>query len=202
MFQIGLTKYLIDLDVLKSPHIINAFQSIDRADFVPRKYLNEAYGDYPLPLGYGQTISQPTTVAFMLEKLQPQAGEKILDVGSGSGWTTALLAQIVGPAGKVCGVEIVPELAEFGRKNLANYELNWAEIKLVTGELGCPPLAPFDKILVSAAAEEPPGKLLTQLKIGGRLIIPIQNSIWQIDKAAAGKFRQQEFPGFVFVPLV
>jgi len=99
-------------------------------------------------------------------------------------------------------VEIVPELAELGRKNLANYELNWAEIKLVTGELGCPPLAPFNKILVSAAAEELPDELLSQLKSGGRLVIPIQNSIWQIDKAAAGKFRQQEFPGFVFVPLV
>ena len=202
MSQNELTNHLTDAGVLKTSRIVDAFRTIDRADFVPRKYLNEAYGDYPLPLGYGQTISQPTTVAFMLEKLQPQAGEKILDVGSGSGWTTALLAQIVGPAGKVCGVEIVPELAELGRKNLANYELNWAEIKLVTGELGCPPLAPFDKILVSAAAEEPPDELLSQLKSGGRLVIPIQNSIWQIDKAAAGKFRQQEFPGFVFVPLV
>lgn len=202
MSQNELTNHLTDAGVLKTSRIVDAFRTIDRADFVPRKYLNEAYGDYPLPLGYGQTISQPTTVAFMLEKLQPQAGEKILDVGSGSGWTTALLAQIVGPAGKVCGVEIVPELAELGRKNLANYELNWAEIKLVTGELGCPPLAPFDKILVSAAAEELPDELLSQLKSGGRLVIPIQNSIWQIDKAAAGKFRQQEFPGFVFVPLV
>ena len=202
MSQNELTNHLTDAGVLKTSRIVDAFRTIDRADFVPRKYLNEAYGDYPLPLGYGQTISQPTTVAFMLEKLQPQAGEKILDVGSGSGWTTALLAQIVGPAGKVCGVEIVPELAELGRKNLANYELNWAEIKLVTGELGCPPLAPFNKILVSAAAEEPPDELLSQLKSGGRLVIPIQNSIWQIDKAAAGKFRQQEFPGFVFVPLV
>lgn len=202
MSQNELTNHLTDTGILKTSRIVDAFRTIDRADFVPRKYLNEAYGDYPLPLGYGQTISQPTTVAFMLEKLQPQAGEKILDVGSGSGWTTALLAQIVGPAGKVCGVEIVPELAELGRKNLANYELNWAEIKLVTGELGCPPLAPFNKILVSAAAEELPDELLSQLKSGGRLVIPIQNSIWQIDKAAAGKFRQQEFPGFVFVPLV
>jgi len=202
MSQNELTNHLTDAGVLKTSRIVDAFRTIDRADFVPEKYLNEAYGDYPLPLGYGQTISQPTTVAFMLEKLQPQAGEKILDVGSGSGWTTALLAQIVGPAGKVCGVEIVPELAELGRKNLANYELNWAEIKLVTGELGCPPLAPFNKILVSAAAEELPDELLSQLKSGGRLVIPIQNSIWQIDKAAAGKFRQQEFPGFVFVPLV
>ncbi len=197
-----LTDYLVNFGVLQTPLIIDAFRTIDRADFVPAEYLAESYGDYPLPIGYGQTISQPTTVAFMLEKLQPQAGEKILDIGSGSGWTTALLAQIVGPKGKVCGVEIVPELADFGRQNLAKYKFNWAEIKLATAELGYTPLAPFDKILASAAAEELPAELLGQLKIGGRLVIPIQNSIWQIDKVAEDKFKQQEFPGFVFVPLV
>jgi len=113
-----LIKHLIARNVLKTKAIIDAFQAVDRIDFVPLKYLDEAYGDYPLPIGYGQTISQPFTVAFMLELLQPQKGDKILDVGSGSGWTTALLAHIVQEEGSVRGIELIPELVAFGKKNL------------------------------------------------------------------------------------
>jgi len=193
--------YLIDFDVLRTPLIIKAFEKIDRADFVPPDFYEERYGDYPLSIGYGQTISQPTTVAFMLELLQPKQEEKILDVGSGSGWTTALLAHITGEKGKALGIELVPELVEFGSENLKKYNLPWALIMQTENRLGLPKEAPFDKILVSAAAEELPNGLVGQLKTGGRMVIPVKNSVWQIDKIAEGKTQKKEFPGFVFVPL-
>lgn len=201
MNQKKLIKHLISNNVLESESIIGAFDKIDRADFVLEEYLHEAYEDHPLPIGFGQTISQPTTVAFMLELLQPNAGDKILDVGTGSGWTTALLASIVGPHGRIFGVEIIPELAGFGRKNLLKYNFPNAKILQSGDKVGLPAEAPFDKILVSAAGENLPEDLVAQLKIGGRMVIPIKNSIWKIDKISDTETSKDEFPGFIFVPL-
>ena len=206
----ALIEKLIADKMLKSEEIIEAFRRIDRADFVPEEYGDEAYGDYPLPIGRGQTISQPSTVAFMLELLRPAEGDRILDVGSGSGWTTALLAQIVGPKGRVWGLELLPELAKFGSENLAKYDFPHAGIQQArsTGSgqagdvLGLPQEAPFDKILVSAAGQEIPKELINQLKVGGRMIIPVQSSVWKIDKISEEKVDKAEFPGFVFVPLI
>lgn len=192
---------LIADGMLKTERIIEAFRKIDRADFVLDEYKKEAYGDYPLPIGYGQTISQPSTVAFMLELLRPEEGNKILDVGSGSGWTTALMAQIVGSRGRVWGLELVPELVEFGRKNLGKYNFSWAEIRQAGKKLGLQEEVPFDKILVSASGDEMPQELIDQLKAGGRLVIPIQNSIWKVDKISKTEIDKTEFPGFAFVPL-
>lgn len=179
----------------------HAFKKINRADFVGSDYKAEAYEDYPLPIGFGQTISQPFTVAFMLGLLNPQKGDKILDVGSGSGWTTALLAVLVGEKGKVFGVEIIPELVEFGIKNLAKYNFPNAKIIQAGAELGLPSEAPFGRILVSAAAEKIPEALLNQLKAPGILVLPVKNTIVQIKKDTVGKITRKEFPGFVFVPL-
>ncbi|MGB9609289.1 MAG: protein-L-isoaspartate O-methyltransferase family protein, partial [Minisyncoccia bacterium] len=106
---------LIKDGFLKSPRIIDAFRKVDRMNFVIDYVKNEAYRNSPLAIGFGQTISQPLTVAFMLELLDVQEGNKVLDVGSGSGWTTALLAELVGEKGKVYGIEIIPELYEFGK---------------------------------------------------------------------------------------
>ena len=109
---------------MKTPSIIEAFEKVDRKDFVPEELKDKAYLNTPLPIGYGQTISQPLTVAFMLELLQPQAGDKVLEIGSGSGWQTALLAHMVSGGngrGKVIAVELIPELMAFGRKNVAKY---------------------------------------------------------------------------------
>ena len=178
------------------------FKKIKRADFVRKGYQAEADENYPLPIGFGQTISQPFTVAFMLELLESQKGNKVLDVGSGSGWTMALLANLAGETGKVFGVEIIPELVEFGRRNLAKYNFPNAEIVQAGAELGLTSEAPFDRILVSAAAEEVPKTLLRQLKSPGILVLPVRNTIIQIKKDTAGKISQREFPGFVFVPLV
>ena len=108
---------LMSRGYLKSDQIIDAFSEISRMEFVPKELELEAEEDVALPIGYGQTISQPLVVAFMLELLDPQSGQKIMDVGSGSGWTTALLAHIVGNDGKVIGIERIKELKEFGEKN-------------------------------------------------------------------------------------
>lgn len=194
---------LVKRGYLKTEEIIAAFKKIKRKDFVRKEDKKYAELDEPLPIGYGQTISQPLTVAFMLELLQPKPGDKILDVGSGSGWTTALLAEIVGPEGKVYGIELIPELKEFGEKNVEKYNFvkkGVAEFIWGDGSRGLLEKAPFDKILVSAAAEEVPIELKQQLKVNGRMVIPVRDSIYLVERKK-DKYEQKEFFGFRFVPL-
>jgi protein-L-isoaspartate(D-aspartate) O-methyltransferase len=187
---------------LKTQNLLQAFTQIDRADFVPSDLQDLAYEDYPLPIGFGQTISQPMTVVFMLELLQPQIGEYILDVGSGSGWTTALLAEAVGKPGKVYGVELIPELVKLGQINIKKYELSQASIEAANpGVIGLPNKAPFDKILVSAAGHTLPPQLVEQCKVGGRIVMPIKDAVCKIDKVEHTKIVQTKYPGFAFVPL-
>ena len=114
---------------LKMPELVEAFLSVDRIRFVPERYRDNAYHDRPLPIDHGQTISQPYTVAFMLELLKPQKGHSVLDIGSGSGWTTALLAHVVGNNGRVRGIERVPELVTLGQDNLAAFNFLHASIE-------------------------------------------------------------------------
>jgi len=190
--------------VLRSPKVINAFEEVDRKDFVRPAYVDCAYDDTPLPIEYGQTISQPSTVAFMLELLELEEGLKVLDVGSGSGWTTALLARIVGKNGEVIGIELIPELVSFGRKNIAKY-CNGSNASIFpAGKIvGYPSKAPYDRILVSAGADEVPSELIQQLKVGGILVIPVKNSLYKLVKNSSeiGGVQKEEYPGFVFVPL-
>jgi len=190
---------------LKAPSIIEAFRKIKRIDFLPEHLKSLADIDEALPTGEGQTISQPAVVAFMIELLGPQSGDKILDIGSGSGWTTTLLAQIAGPTGRVFGIELLPSLAEFGRENIKKYnfvEKGTAKILCQDGSKGLKEEAPFDKILVSASAQEVPQALKEQLKIGGKLVIPISTSVWLFEKKDKNVFKEKEYPGFVFVPLI
>lgn len=195
---------------LVSPEIISAFKTIKRQDFVRPEDAGRAEIDAPLSIGFDQTISQPATVAFMLEKLRPNTGEKILDVGCGSGWTTAMLAHTVGDAGKVYGVERIKELANFAALNVQKYNFikkGIVQIFCADGYRGLPEFSPFDKILVSAAAEAAPEDLLKQLKIGGRLVLPIgkkfdSQSIMVTEKISRDEFKTKECPGFIFVPLV
>lgn len=193
---------LISEKALKTPEIIEAFSFIDRKDFVPIEHQISAYKDCALPIGYGQTISQPYTVAFMLELLGPKEKDKILDVGSGSGWTTALLSKIVGEKGKVFGLERIPELVDFGKKNLLKYGFNNYKIMQAKETLGLSEEAPFDKILVSATAQDLPQDLIDQLRIGGIMVIPIKDAILKIVKLSENKTDTQKFIGFAFVPLI
>jgi len=198
----NLVKKLKTDKTLRNDLIINAFKHVDRADFVSSNLQDISHVDIALPIGHGQTISQPSTVAFMLELLNPKPGEKILEIGSGSGWVIALLAQAVGKNGKVFGVEIIPELVSLGRKNLEKYEFLHAQILPAKKSLGISKEAPFDRILISASAQKIPIEILRQLKINGTLVLPIKDSLFKIVKKPKIELSIQEFPGFVFVPLI
>jgi len=205
MSYLELVDNLITSGYLKTQLLIEAFKNINRADFLPDELKNEAGVNAPLPIGFGQTNSQPLTVAFMLELLQPQVGEKILDVGAGSGWTSALLAHCVADTGKVYAIERIGELCEFGKNNVAKYnfiEKGIEEFICADGTKGWPENAPFDKIIAAASAQNIPDAWKEQLKIGGKMVLPIKSSIWLITKKSANKFSEKEFPGFAFVPLI
>jgi protein-L-isoaspartate(D-aspartate) O-methyltransferase len=196
-----LVQTLIQNGTLHSENIISAFRAIDRIDFVPTESKSVAHDDAPVHIGYQPTISQPTTVAFMLELLGVQAGEKVLDIGSGSGWTTALLAHIAGEHGEVTGLERVEELVTFGKENLAKYSLNNARIERAGTVLGKPKEAPYDKILVSAAARAFPNELLSQVKESGVIVLPVRNAIWRVVRVEHQPVIEK-FDGYVFVPLI
>jgi len=187
--------------VLKTPRIIKAFEKIDRKYFVPEGFEEEIYVDAPLPIGKGQTISQPSTVAFMLELLKPQEGDSILDIGSGSAWTTSLLCEIVTETGSVIGMDRVDTLVEAGKKKLSQFKFKHSHIEKAGDKLGKPG-EQFDKILVSASAPEIPVELFKQLKIGATLVIPVVNSIFKFKKLSDDKIQKEEYAGFVFVPLI
>jgi len=195
---------LIKGGYLKTPTFIEAFREVNRADFVPEGLKEDAYANVPLPIGFDQTISQPLTVAFMLELLLPQPGEKILDVGTGSGWQAALLAHIVGDSGKVIGIERISELKEMADRHIANYEIltSRIEIILADGSKGYEEGAPYDKIIAAATAEEIPPAWKEQLKTGGTIVAPVGNSIIAMNKTNTDRFETKEYYGFSFVPLV
>ncbi len=179
-----------------------AFDHVRRVDFLPPDQRGFAREDRAVPIGHGQTNSQPTTVLNMLDLLEAVPGHHVLDLGCGSGWTTALLGHIVGPTGSVHGLEIVPELAAWGRENLAAYDMAWADIVLANpGRLGLPEQAPFDRILVSAEAGAVPQRLVAQLAVDGVMVIPVAGRMCLVRRTAEGQ--SVEHHGFYsFVPLV
>lgn len=196
-----LVQDLIKEGYLKTPHIIEAFKKVDRQDFVPEEIKHLAYLDEALPIGYGQTISQPLTVAFMLEILQPMAGEKILDIGTGSGWKAALLTAC---GAEVISIEVIPELHEMAKQNLTRSNLI-KNVRLVLGDgsKGYPQEAPYDEIISGAAAKEIPEAWKEQLKLGGKLLAPLQSGVLvELTKKDVDNFEWQEYEGFAFVPLV
>ena len=178
-----------------------AFAAQPRAGFLPPELRAQADHDGPLPIGHGQTNSQPRTVAAMLRLLDVAQGMRVLDVGSGSGWTTALLAHLVGPRGQVHGVELVPELARWGAENLAATRQPWASIVAAEpGVLGLPGQAPFDRILVSAEPDQLPPALVEQLRDGGVMVIPVAGEMLRVVRRG-DKTEVSRHGGYRFVPL-
>lgn len=179
-----------------------ALVAVPRAGFLPEAETSRASFDGPISIGHGQTNSQPRTVATMLKLLDVRAGHRVLDVGSGSGWTTALLGYLAGPMGTVLGVELVPELATVGADNLRAYDMGWAAIETADPDvLGRPDQGPFDRILVSAAARALPGELVDQLSDAGRLVLPVSGSLLLVERHGHDSTISNH-GSYRFVPLV
>jgi protein-L-isoaspartate(D-aspartate) O-methyltransferase len=188
--------------VTSRSRVDEAMRAVPREGFLPARDRRRAGHDGPLPIGHGQTNSQPRTVRDMLELLDVQEGHRVLDVGSGSGWTTALLARLTGPAGWVLGVERVPELVRFGAANVEAAGMPWAHVRQArAGTLGAPEDGPFDRILVSAQAQELPGPLVDQLAGEGVLVAPVAGRMLRVHAGPDGP-AVEEHGHYRFVPLV
>ncbi len=196
MGKLELIEYLKKQGFAKQ--IVQAFQKVDREDFVKPELKDLSYQNRPLPIGPGATISQPYTIAFMLNLLELKDQEKILEIGSGSGYVLALINQIVKKA-EIYGIEVLEDLVIKSQQVLKEYSN--IQIICANGRQGLKEQAPYDRILMSAAAQQLPKHLYSQLKEGGILVCPVQNSIWQIKKTKKG-IKEKEFYGFAFVPLV
>ncbi len=178
-----------------------AFEAVPRSRFLPRAARGRASYDGPIPIGRGQTSSQPQAVRSMLELLEVEPGHRVLDVGAGSGWTTALLAHLTGPGGVVVGVELEPTLTVFGAGNLEGTGYGWASIRQADpGILGVPEEAPYDRILVSANAMSLPGELVGQLGDAGRMVIPVSSTMLLVERHGE-EVRTSEHGAYRFVPL-
>jgi len=182
--------------------VLAAMGEVPREAFVPKAHQRDAYADGALPLSHGQTISQPLMVAMSVEALRLEGDETVLEIGAGSGYQAAILSKL---AKKVYAIEIIPELVENARRALDSLQIDNVEILCADGRKGWPDGAPYDGIVVAAAAEEIPPALIEQLKEGGRLIIPVGGK-WgqslQTSRKRSGKLETEELCRCVFVPLV
>ncbi|WP_159622607.1 protein-L-isoaspartate O-methyltransferase family protein [Ruania rhizosphaerae] len=191
-----------DLETTPQAALDAAFAATPREWFLPSAARAEAGEDRPVHLGEGQTCSQPSTVRQMLALLAVPRGAHVLDLGSGSGWTTALLAHLVGPEGLVDGVEVRPALVRIGRRNVRAAGVPWARIRTARSDvLGRPEGAPYHRILVSATTPTLPPALLHQLADGGRMVIPVGTTMTVVDRARES-FHRRTAGEYRFVPLV
>jgi len=202
-----MVEFLIRCGVLHRAEVIEAFERVPREEFVPTNLRKYAYQDTPLSIGHGQTISAPSMIAIMLESLDLEKGQKVLEIGTGSGYNAALLAEIVGKAGRVISIERIPAIAEFGKKNLK--KTGYGNVKVVVGDGTCgyEEEAPWDRILITACSPSFPQPLLDQLKIGGKIGAPIGHvysfQVWKVaKKVGESEVRIRDFTQCSFVPLV
>jgi protein-L-isoaspartate(D-aspartate) O-methyltransferase len=186
---------------ISDPATLEAMRTVPRHEFLPVRLREEAYGDYPLPIGHGQTISQPYVVAFMTEAVRPRKGEKILEIGAGSGYQAAVLAQT---GSEVYTVEIIEPLAEMARQTLERLGYTNAHVKHGDGYRGWPEHAPFDAIVVTCAPDQIPPDLVAQLRDGGRMIIPVGGGMEQeliLLRKHGDKIEKQSVLPVRFVPM-
>lgn len=165
-----MVKYQIQQRGIRDTNVIKAMLTVPRHEFVSKKYISQAYADHPLPIGYGQTISQPYIVALMTELIDLQRGEKVLEIGTGSGYQAAICAEITD---SVYTIEIIKELGESAKERLNKLGYEQVKVKIADGYFGWKEHAPFDAIIVTAAAEHIPPPLLEQLSENGKMVIPI-----------------------------
>jgi len=200
-----LVEHLISERALKTPRIIEAFKKTPRDLFVRKEYLSHAYDDIPLPTYNGQTISQPYTVAIMTEALDPKPGNKILEIGSGSGYQAALLARCIGENGRVITVELEAKLVEFSRKNLERAKVKNVKVIKWDGKRGYEKEVPYDRCIITAACPEIPKPVFKQTKVGGKIVAPV-NDFWGqkmllVEKKSEKEFKTKNLGSFIFVPL-
>lgn len=186
------------------PRVLDALRRAPRKAFVPDAWGESAYVNRPLPIGHGQTISQPFIVALMTHMVAPQPGEKVLEIGTGSGWQAAVLAAL---GARVFSVEVIPELSARAAEALAAQGFGEVRLRVGDGWQGWPEEAPFDAILVTAAAPEMPQALVAQLAPGGRMAIPLgpeggAQVLALVRKAADGSAAREDVLPVAFVPLV
>ncbi|MCL6544955.1 MAG: protein-L-isoaspartate(D-aspartate) O-methyltransferase [Bryobacteraceae bacterium] len=189
---------------IRHPGVLRAMRSVPRHLFVPESLRSMAYQDTPLPIGHGQTISQPYIVAFMTELLDPRPEHNVLEIGTGSGYQAAVLSPLVK---QVFTIEIVPELAQQSAELLKRLGYANVTVRLGDGYLGWPEQAPFDRIMLTAAPADVPKALIDQLKPGGKLVAPVGSSAWDqelvlLEKSADGKIRRRSVLPVRFVPMV
>ena len=201
--RLAMVRQTIEERGVTNPDVLNAMRSVPRHLFVPAEYLDEAYADHPLPIGYGQTISQPYIVAWMTELLELKPGDKVLEIGTGSGYQAAVLAQL--GYVEVYSIEIVPELAESAAKRLKSLGYSQVKVKQGDGYYGWAEYAPFDAIIVTAAPDHLPPPLAAQLAQDGRLVIPIgppgfMQTLWKF-VYEEGELKAINLGGVAFVPF-
>jgi protein-L-isoaspartate(D-aspartate) O-methyltransferase len=200
----GLIHSLRDSRFLNDDNVESAFRDIPRHEFVPTSELDRAYYNEPLPIMKDQTISQPGVVSRMTEWLDIQDGQKILEIGTGSAWQTAILSYLVG-TGAVYSVERHSELVKFARENLEKFRLDNAHVILGDGSLGYPKESPYDRIIITAACTEIPLPLFEQLGENGLIIAPVGNSsqsLVLLKKTPEGIVEIKNQPNYIFVPLL
>lgn len=190
---------------IKSKAVENAFRNTPRHLFVPESLQHDSYKDVPLGIGNMQTISQPTTVAVMTEALEVKSGQKILEIGTGSGWQATILSRLVGKKGRVYSIERIKELARFANRNIEKLKIKNIHISIGDGSLGLKVHAPFDRIIVTAACPEVPEPFLHQLKPSGVIVMPLGNKDYQevyIIKKLKRGIKKLSLGYFAFVPLI
>jgi protein-L-isoaspartate(D-aspartate) O-methyltransferase len=187
---------------IRNERVLAAIEKVPRHLFVPENLKRAAYEDRPLPIGEGQTISQPYIVALMTDLLDPHAGDRILEIGAGSGYQAAILAEL---ASEVITLERLPSVAAQARRNLSLAGSRRVEVIVADGTLGYPPKAPYQGILITAGAPEVPPPLIAQLADGGRLVAPVgPHGIQELVRIAkeGERIRMESHGGVVFVPLI